>query len=50
VFAGGGAALRSPASSVDGEAEKLAKKRKCGGREKGAAKELRTAKFGGGAA
>jgi hypothetical protein len=47
VFAGGGADLRSPASTVNGEAEKLAKKGKCGGHDEVAAEDLRTAKSGG---
>jgi hypothetical protein len=49
-FAGGEAGLQPPASTVDGEAEKLAKKHKCGGREEVAAEDLRTAKSGGGTA
>jgi hypothetical protein len=50
TFAGDGEDLRSPTTTVDGEAEKLAKKHKCGRREEVAAEDLRTAKSGGGTA
>ncbi|XP_071679919.1 uncharacterized protein [Lolium perenne] len=43
VFAGGGADLRSPTSTVDGEAERLTKKQECGALEEDAAEDSRAA-------
>jgi hypothetical protein len=39
--------LRSPTTTVDGEAEEFAEKHECGGRGEVAAEDLRAAKSGG---